>query len=157
MFTIGPLKAHARIISSSELLVLRCCRSGGNYFLLMKPLSVYAQKFDRLRDDCPVRAALDVIRGRWKPSILWELREGTNRFSELQAALPEVTAQILTVQLRQLEADGVVVRTVYAEVPARVEYALTERGRELSAVMDELEKWGAEYLERAGNNGAPAR
>ncbi len=114
----------------------------------MKSLSDYAQKFDRLRDNCPVRAAIDVIRGRWKPSILWELHGGTKRFSELQAALPGVTAQVLTVQLRELEADGVVARTVYAEVPARVEYALSARGRELSAVMVELEKWGAEYLER---------
>lgn len=114
----------------------------------MKTLSDYEQKIDTLRDGCPVRAAIDVIRGRWKPSILWELHSGTKRFSDLQAALPEVTAQALTVQLRQLEADGVVVRTVFAEVPARVEYALSAHGQELSAVMDQLEKWGVAYLER---------
>ncbi|MBA3832841.1 MAG: helix-turn-helix transcriptional regulator [Chthoniobacterales bacterium] len=117
----------------------------------MKALSDYAQKFDRLRDNCPVRAAIDVIRGRWKPSILWELHGNTKRFSDLQTALAGVTAQALTVQLRELEADGVVARTVYAEVPARVEYALTPRGRELSAVMDELEKWGADYLARSAH------
>jgi DNA-binding HxlR family transcriptional regulator len=114
----------------------------------MKPLSDYAQKLDPLRDQCPVRAALDVIGGRWKPSILFELKQHARRFSDLQCALPEVTAQALTVQLRQLEADGVIVRTVYPEVPVRVEYALSERGRALSDAMDALEKWGAEYLER---------
>jgi DNA-binding HxlR family transcriptional regulator len=72
----------------------------------MKSLADYEQKFDRLQENCPVRAALDVIRGRWKPSILYELKAGARRFSQLQAALPTITAQALTVQLRQLEADG---------------------------------------------------
>jgi len=63
----------------------------------------------------------------------------------LQSALPGITAQALTVQLRQLEADGVVARKVYAEVPSRVEYALSDLGRELSEVMDALERWGARY------------
>jgi DNA-binding HxlR family transcriptional regulator len=79
--------------------------------------------------------------------ILWELNCGTKRFSDLQAALPEIAAQVLTVQLRQLEADGVIIRTVYPEIPARVEYALTELGSALSAVMDQLEVWGSRYLE----------
>lgn len=114
----------------------------------MKTPADYEQKLDKLRDNCPVRAAIDVIRGRWKPSILWELNCGTKRFSDLQAALPEVTAQALTVQLRQLEADGVVARAVYAEMPVRVEYSLTENGRALSEVMDQLEKWGIAYLMR---------
>ena len=86
----------------------------------MKVLSDYEQKLDDLRDNCPVKAAIDVIRGRWKPSILWELNSDTKRFSDLQAALPKITAQVLTVQLRQLEADGVVLRTLYPEIPVRV-------------------------------------
>jgi DNA-binding HxlR family transcriptional regulator len=101
-----------------------------------------------LRDACPVKAAIDVIRGRWKPSIMHALRNGTRRFSELQAELPNVTAQILSVQLRQLEADEIVTRKVYAEVPPRVEYELSEYGRTLSRVMDELEAWGTTYLQR---------
>lgn len=105
----------------------------------------YRQSYDRLRDDCPVKAAIDVIRGRWKPSILCELSDGTKRFCDLQQALPGITAQVLTVQLRQLEADGVVARTVYAEVPSRVEYTLSALGRELSEAMDALESWGARY------------
>lgn len=113
----------------------------------MKTIQDYSQPYDRLRDNCPVKAAIDVIRGRWKPSLLCELAEGTKRYCDLQCALPEITAQVLTVQLRQLEADGVVTRTVYPEVPARVEYALTDLGRQLSKVMDELEEWGARYQE----------
>jgi DNA-binding HxlR family transcriptional regulator len=77
----------------------------------MKPLSEHEQKVDRLHDGCPIKAAIDVIRGRWKPMILWELGAGTKRFSDLQAAQPEIAAQVLTVQLRQLEADGIIRRT----------------------------------------------
>lgn len=120
----------------------------------MKPASDYSQRHDRLQDDCPVRAALDVIRGRWKPSLLFELREGARRFSELQAAVPGITAQALTVQLRQLEADGIVSRVVYPEIPARVEYDLSEFGRTLSDVMDQLETWGAAYLARRDRTAA---
>ena len=107
----------------------------------------YTQPYDRLRENCPVKAAIDVIRGRWKPSLLYELCGGTKRYCDLQCALPGITAQVLTVQLRQLEADGVVVRTVFPEVPSRVEYGLTDLGRALSKVMDELETWGIRYLE----------
>lgn len=114
----------------------------------MKALSEYEQKYDPLQERCPVRAALDVIRGRWKPSILFELSTGPKRFGDLKQALPGATAQALTVQLRQLEADGVVNRTVYPEIPARVEYALTATGADLSEVMDRLEEWGAAYLRR---------
>ena len=122
----------------------------------MRLLSDYEQKVDALRDSCPVKAAIDVIRGRWKPAILWELNCGTKRFSDLQAALPKIAAQVLTVQLRQLEADGVVVRTVYPEIPPHVEYPLSEDGRDLSAVMDELEAWGTRYLElQARNRSSP--
>lgn len=114
----------------------------------MKTASAYAQKIDRLQDECPVRAALDVIRGRWKPSLLYELKSGPRRFSQLQTAVAGITAQALTVQLRQLEADGIVSRAVFAEVPVRVEYQLTVHGSALSDVMDQLESWGIAYLAR---------
>jgi DNA-binding HxlR family transcriptional regulator len=110
--------------------------------------SPYAQPIDRLSDLCPVRAALDVIRGRWKPSILFELKSSVRRFSDLQEALPGVSAQVLTVQLRQLEADEIICRTVFAEVPTRVEYQLSEYGRTLSGVLDQLEAWGGIYQAR---------
>ena len=117
----------------------------------MRSLDQYRQKIDALQERCPVRAALDVIRGRWKPSILFELSAGPRRFSDLQAALAGITAQALSLQLRQLEADGVVARAVFAEeVPVRVEYSLTHDGRALSGVMDQLEHWGISYLQRRG-------
>ena len=111
-------------------------------------MAAYERKIDKLTDDCPVKAALDVIRGRWKPLILRELLGGTKRFTELHAAIPGVTAQTLSLQLRQLEADEIVARKVYAEVPARVEYHLTEYGLTLSPVFDELETWGEAYQRR---------
>jgi DNA-binding HxlR family transcriptional regulator len=120
----------------------------------MRSVSDHSQKLDKLRDNCPVKAAIDVIRGRWKPLILRELRDGTKRFTELRAALQEVTAQTLTLQLRQLEADEVVTRTIYPEIPARVEYQLSEYGRTLSKVMEELEAWGESYLDRQQRNRA---
>lgn len=113
----------------------------------MRSLERYQQKIDVLHERCPVRAALDVVRGRWKPSILFELKSGARRFSDLQTAVHGITAQALSVQLRQLEADGVVARRVFAEeVPVRVEYSLTQDGQALSGVMDQLEVWGLRYL-----------
>ena len=118
----------------------------------MKPGADYTQKFDSLHERCPVRAALDVVRGRWKPSILYELCSGPKRFTDIKGKLRGATAQALTVQLRQLEADGVVSRTVYPEIPARVEYALTKEGNDLAAPMLQLEEWGEAYLRRQGRS-----
>ncbi|MCH8538537.1 MAG: helix-turn-helix transcriptional regulator [Alkalimonas sp.] len=106
----------------------------------------HQKKFGRLQEDCPVRAALDVLAGRWKPSILCALQAGPMRYSELQRELARISPQALTTQLKQLEADGLVAREVYAEVPVRVEYRLSEFGSTLCDVMDSLEKWGETYL-----------
>ncbi len=95
---------------------------------------------------CPVEAALDVIGGKWKPLILWALGDNVLRFSELQKALPGVNTKMLTKQLRELEEDGVITRTVYPEVPPRVEYAITDFGRTLIPILQALCNWGAEYL-----------
>lgn len=100
---------------------------------------------------CPVEAALDVIGGKWKPLILWALGDRIMRFSELQKALPGVNTKMLTKQLRELEEDGVITRTVYPEVPPRVEYAITEFGRTLIPILQALCNWGAEYLGVNGN------
>jgi DNA-binding HxlR family transcriptional regulator len=123
----------------------------------MKTERDYSPKIDPLRDHCPVRAALDVLTGRWKPSILWELKDGSRRYSDLQAALPGISAQALTLQLRQLESDGILLRTVYPEIPARVEYSLTDHGLSLSHLMDELERWGIRHLERQGKQACICR
>ncbi len=86
--------------------------------------------------------ALKVIQGRWKLLILRELVDGIRRFSDLQRALEGVSQKVLTSQLRDLETDGVVHRTVYPEVPPRVEYALTDLGVALLPVLDGLHAWG---------------
>jgi len=95
---------------------------------------------------CPVEASLDVIGGKWKPLILWELGDNVMRFNELQKALPGVNTKMLTKQLRELEESGVIRRTVYPEVPPRVEYAITDFGRTLIPILEALCTWGTRYL-----------
>ena len=91
--------------------------------------------------NCPAEATIGVIGGRWKVPIIWHLFGGTKRFSELRRAMPNVTQKMLTQQLRELEEDGVVRRKVYAEVPPRVEYSLTERGQSLKPVVESMCRW----------------
>jgi DNA-binding HxlR family transcriptional regulator len=95
---------------------------------------------------CPVEAALDVIGGKWKPLILWALGDNVLRFGELQKELPGVNTKMLTKQLRELEEDGVIKRTVYPEVPPRVEYMITDFGKTLIPILEALCNWGANYL-----------
>jgi len=95
---------------------------------------------------CPVELALQVIGGKWKPLILYQLGDGrVMRFSELRKAILSITQKMLTQQLRELESDGVVERTIHAEVPPRVEYALTPFGRSVMPVMGQLCAWGSAY------------
>ncbi len=95
---------------------------------------------------CPVQAALDTIGGKWKPVLLALLSENTMRFGELQRRLPNVTQRMLTNQLRELERDGLIARKVYAQVPPKVEYSLTELGNTLAPMLEELRKWGERYM-----------
>ncbi len=97
---------------------------------------------------CTVEVALEVIGGKWKAVILWHLTHKTLRFSQLRRRLPGVTQKMLTQQLRELERDGMVHREVYAEVPPRVEYSLTEPGRTLTPLLTLMCQWGKEHLSR---------
>lgn len=94
----------------------------------------------------PVEATLDLINGKWKAVILYHLLGDTIRFNELRRRLSRITQRMLTRQLRELEAGGLVHRRIYAEVPARVEYSLTELGRSLEPVIRTLWTWGNEYI-----------
>mgnify|MGYP006347578073 FL=1 len=97
-------------------------------------------------DNCPVGVVLRILGGKWKLSILCALLDGTKRFSELRRLNPGITQRMLTNQLRELEADLVVTRKIYAEVPPKVEYSLTEVGKKLQPILQQLEEWGRIYL-----------
>lgn len=91
---------------------------------------------------CPVSAAMRVIGGKWKPVILWLLYQDTQRFGALNRMIPDITQKMLTRHLRELESDGIVHREVYAVVPPKVEYSLTEKGHALKPVLLALAAWG---------------
>lgn len=97
---------------------------------------------------CPVETTLMLIGDKWKVLILRDLMPGTRRFGELKKSIGHVSQKVLTAQLRDMEASGLVSRRVYAEVPPRVEYTLTELGRSLEPVLDALRHWGEEYKAR---------
>lgn len=94
---------------------------------------------------CPVEYTAQVIGGKWKIMILFYLLQGTKRFNELRRLIPQVTQQMLTMQLRELERDGVVHRQVYAEVPPKVEYSMTEKGWKLEPILLQMGEWAVAY------------
>lgn len=94
---------------------------------------------------CPVETTLTLISDKWKVLILRDLMAGTKRFGELKKSIGTVSQKVLTSQLRQMEASGILTRTVYAEVPPRVEYTLTDLGYSLKPVLDAMQKWGENY------------
>ena len=94
---------------------------------------------------CPVETTLMLIGDKWKVLILRDLMSGTKRFGELKKAIGAVTQKVLTAQLRDMEASGLLTRKVYAEVPPRVEYTLTETGYSLKPILDSMVVWGQDY------------
>jgi DNA-binding HxlR family transcriptional regulator len=107
---------------------------------------------------CPVATTLTLIGNKWEVLILRDLLDGTRRFGELKRSVGDVSQKVLTSKLREMEASGLVTRTVYAEVPPRVEYSLTEEGRSLKPVIDAMYAWGEGYkarLRKAAGEKAP--
>lgn len=94
---------------------------------------------------CPIETALDVIGGKWKGIVLHRLLRGPARFNELRRLMPRVTQRVLTKQLRELEEDGVIRRTVHPAVPPKVEYGLTGFGRSLEPILVRMSDWGERY------------
>jgi len=94
---------------------------------------------------CHVDTTLQVIGGKWKPIILWHLTQQTLRFSELEKRINGITQKMLTQQLREMEADRLITRTVYPQVPPKVEYALTDHGKSLQSVLQALSAWGSAH------------
>ena len=116
-----------------------------------------------IEDTCPSQSALDdpppevaatlsVLAGKWKILILWQLLRRPCRFNELRRAIAGVSQHMLTVHLRELEHEGILTRTVFAEVPPRVEYALSEHGKTLGYVMKALAEWGRLHMNRDGRH-----
>ena len=107
-------------------------------------------EFKNKKYSCPFEITIDLIGGKWKPLIIWRLgRKGTLRFNELKSELPNITQKMLTQQLRELEADNLVARKVYPQVPPKVEYSLTDLGSSLMPILSMMCKWGDNYYKQA--------
>ncbi|WP_100486281.1 winged helix-turn-helix transcriptional regulator [Sporolactobacillus pectinivorans] len=105
----------------------------------------YGRCTDSLEYACPVEVTLDIIGGKWKGVILFHLLYKTRRFNEFRRLIPGITQRMLTLQLRELENDGIVHREVYPVVPPKVEYSLTEFGETLSPIIISMRTWGKKY------------
>jgi len=99
---------------------------------------------------CALDVTMRFIGGKWKAVVIWYLRNGKKRFGELKSHIPDITDKMLSLQLKALEQDGIVSRKVYAEVPPKVEYALTEEGATLIPIVESIAKWGRTKAEREG-------
>ena len=100
--------------------------------------------------NCPVETTLGMIGGKYKAIILWHLTLQTRRFGELQRLIPQATQKMLTQQLRELERDDLVIRTVYPVEPPKVEYALSDLGRSIKPILEAMREWGTGYMEHRG-------
>lgn len=101
-------------------------------------------------NNCPVTHCLNKIGGKWKPVIIFLIRRDCNRFSMLQKAIPDISKQMLVNQLRELENDGILQRIIYAEIPPRVEYKITDHGQGLLPIIDSMAVWGLADMKKSG-------
>ena len=99
---------------------------------------------------CSVAVTLDIFNDRWKLAIIWHLLDGDKRFKDLHETISEITQKTLTVKLKELEEKNIIHREVYAEVPPRVEYTLTDIGYSLSPLLDAMDDWGVGYKKKLG-------
>ena len=102
----------------------------------------YIFNIDGAKFHCAMDVTMKYIGGKWKTVVLWYLRNKTYRFGELKKKIPDITEKMLSLQLKALEKDGIIKREVYAEVPLRVEYSMTEFGKTLIPVLEEISRWG---------------
>ena len=119
-------------LSEQEIALVKSLKTGGSKRALA---SVH----------CPVELAIRLIGGKWKPVIIWRLRDTKKRFGELKREIKGITVKMLAQQLRELEHDGLIDRKMFYEVPPRVEYSLTDLGRSLEPALRELANWGRSY------------
>lgn len=109
-------------------------------------------KSKSLITECPMDVAINILSGKWKISILWHLTRGIIRFNQLQRLLQNITQKTLTLQLRELERDGMIYRKVYPEVPPKVEYGLTKLGESMKPILNSMCEWGKFYQESKGTD-----
>ncbi|MFN8715185.1 MAG: winged helix-turn-helix transcriptional regulator [Bacteroidota bacterium] len=110
----------------------------------------YLIRLDGETFHCALDVTMRFIGGKWKTVVLWYLRKGPMRFSEIRKRIPQITEKMLSLQLKELERDGIISRTVYAQVPPRVEYSFTEKGSSLIPVVEALAGWGREKSRAEG-------
>ena len=109
-------------------------------------------EFKNKKYTCTFEITIDLIGGKWKPLIIWHLgTKGTQRFSEMKKLIPTITQKMLTQQLRELEADDLIIRKVYAQVPPKVEYSLTDLGESLMPLLKTMCDWGDDYYTHNSN------
>ncbi len=99
---------------------------------------------------CSVSVTLDIFNDRWKLAIIWHLLDGDKRFKELHEEISEITQKTLTVKLKELEEKNIIIREVFAEVPPKVVYSLSDVGNRLRPILDEMYKWGIDYVKEYG-------
>jgi len=99
---------------------------------------------------CPIETTIDVLGGKWRSLIIWHLNKEILRFSEVQKIVPGISKKVLSEHLRDLEKNAFIERKVYPEVPPRVEYMITDKGRGLGEILNLMEKWGRNILETEG-------
>ena len=101
-------------------------------------------------ENCPINYTMNKIGGKWKPLILHRIKVGVNRFGILQRAIPIISKQMLTSQLRELEEDGFTDRKIFAEIPPRVEYSISKSGETIFPLLDAIQQWGKEQMNQKG-------
>lgn len=114
-------------------------------------MNLQAQKIEnnsKIVSQCPVTTSMEVIGGKWKVIIIYQLKDKTLRFGELKALIPGISQKVLTAQLRELEKDNIISRKVYAQVPPKVEYQQTDLAVSLNPIIEQLCNWGAKFREQ---------
>jgi len=127
------------IVSNCNLLPFGNRQNSGNDMVTKKP---NCNDFE----NCPITPAMEIIGGKWKSVILYNLLSGTRRFGEIAIRIPTISRKVLTEQLKELERDGLVIRQQYQEIPPRVEYSLTEKSKSLTGVFEKIAEWSNENL-----------
>jgi DNA-binding HxlR family transcriptional regulator len=117
---------------------------------MIKDGKEYAIQMDGRIHHCALDVTMHFVGGKWKAIVLWYLRNDAKRFSELKRSIPDITEKMLSLQLRSLENDGIVGRTIYPEVPPRVEYFLTPKGKTLIPMLNAMASWGRTQSEKHG-------